>query len=227
MENKKKIICGVFFLPFLISCIQEIKNKNYIIFKEKKLYFKHHTFSENSKQENSYKKGDTIFFGAVIINDKIVENTKVIDPTTFDALYNYATERAKVKNEYYLRGEDYYFRDKKYIYIYQDNILDSKTSPMFFIGGKVDDFAVLGGSYLRVGNKIYCKGIKLEDVDISTFKTATLRLKNSEWYQTIGFDKNAIYIENRKEYTSNLKLYKNRIIGINLDSLQNFYSSQK
>lgn len=157
MENKKKIIYVIFLLSFLISCIQEIKNKNYILFKEKKLYFKHHTFSEKSKQENSYKEGDTIFFGGVIVNDKIIENTKIIDATTFDVLYNDSTARAKVKNEYYLRGENYYFRDKKYIYIYQDNILDSKTSPIFYIGGKVDDFDVLGGSYLRVGNKYIVK----------------------------------------------------------------------
>ncbi|MDN3692990.1 hypothetical protein QWZ06_12205 [Chryseobacterium tructae] len=51
-----------------------------------------------------------------------------------------------------------------------------------------------------------------------------MRLEASEWFRTIGFDKNSIYIEGRKENKSKLDQYKKDIIGIDLDSLQRKYS---
>lgn len=61
-------------------------------------------------------------------------------------------------------------------------------------------------------------------VVIKTFKIAKMRLEASEWFRTIGFDKNSIYIEGRKENKSKLDQYKKDIIGIDLDSLQRKYS---
>ena len=65
----------------------------------------------------------------------------------------------------------------------------------FYIGGKSSDYEVLGGSYLRVGGKVFCKGALLGGVDLHTFKTYKLLMENSEWYK-IATDKNKLYIEN-------------------------------
>lgn len=224
MENSKKMMYCFLFLPFFISCKQEIKNKEYITIKESILYFKHFTFSNIIKQEGSYKKDDSIFFSKVFFENKNISNNKIIDPETFDVLYNDINDRKKVSNDYYLRGDDYYFKDKNYLYIYQDDISDKNKFPLFFVAGKVNEYSVIGGGYLRVGNKIYCKGNELVDVDINTFKIAMMRLKHSEWFQTIGFDKNSIYMECKKENKEKLDQYKKDIIGINLDSLQKRYS---
>ena len=225
MENTKKIVCGFFFISFIISCGSSIRNKIYIKKKDKHVFFKHFTFNEQGNQDGSFKQSDSIFFSKVIFENQNILNENIIDTESFDALYNDINDREKVKNDYYLRGDDYYFKDNKYVYIYVDDVTQF-IKPKFFIAGKINDYNILGGSYLKVGNKIYCKGVEIENVDIKTFKIAKMRLKYSEWFQTIGFDKNAFYIENRKEDKSKLNLYKNYISEIDVDSLQKAYFSK-
>ena len=116
--------------------------------------------------------------------------------------------KKQVNNEFYLRGgNDYYFKDKNYIYMYRDDITKEDNFPFFFVAGKANNYKVLGGAYLQIKDKIYCKGELLNEADVKTFKTAKMRLQHSEWFITIGFDKRKIYLENRKIDKSQLLYY--------------------
>jgi len=224
MENTKKIVGIYLVLLFFISCTYSIKNKNYLIKKKNELYFKHRTFSTQIKQEGSFKEEDTVFFKNVYYEGKMISNKEIIDPGSFDLLYNDSSMKNQVNNEFYLRGgNDYYFKDKNYIYMYRDDITKEDNFPFFFVAGKSNNYKVLGGAYLQIKDEIYCKGELLNEADVKTFKTAKMRLQHSEWFITIGFDKRKIYLENRKIDKSQLHLYVDRIYEINTDSLSRMY----
>jgi len=224
MENTKKIMCIYLSILFLISCTYNIKNKNYLITKQNELYFKHHTFSNISKQYDSFKEKDSVYFKNVYHEGKMISNKEIIDPESFDLLYNDENFRKRVNNEFYLRDKcDYYFKDKNYIYMYKDDSTNENNIPFFFIAGKSTDYKVLGGAYLQIKDIIYCKGEILNGVDVKTFKTAKIRLEHSEWSMTIGLDKKNIYLENRKINKSKLHLYIDRIYEINTDSIRRMY----
>ena len=223
MENTKKV--GFLFLILLIlSCTHNIKNVKYLKKEKGELFFKHRTFSPSCSQKGSFIKGDSVFYENVLYDNKLVKNKKIIDEATFDLLSNDMNDRKKIKNDYYLKsGNDYYFKDKNYIYIYRDDFTIPTNTPIFFIAGKTNNYEVLGGGFLKVGNEIYNKGYQIKNVNIETFKTGRMILKNSEWFITIGIDKNGFYFDNSRIDKSELPKYKNKILGINTDSLQAVY----
>lgn len=224
MENTKKI--GFLFLIFLIlSCTHNIKNMKYLRQEKGELFFKHRTFAPFCSQKGCIKKGDSVFFENVLYDNKLIKNKKIIDEASFDLLSNYAIDRKKIKNEYYLKsGNDYYFKDKNYLYVYRDDFTIPNNTPIFFIAGNTNNYEVLGGGFLRVENKTYNKGNEIKDVDLKTFKTARMILKNSGWFITIGIDKNGFYLGDSIIDKSEFPKYKNEILGINTDSLQAAYS---
>lgn len=125
--------------------------------------------------------------------------SKTIDIETFDLLFNDIEDRKKINNNYYLRynegmQSEYYFKDKHYIYIYT---CYSQVDSELFIAGSSSDYAVLGGVYFRVENAIYSGGRKIDGADVNTFRTRKETLRKSEWEETIGLDKNYIYINDK------------------------------
>ena len=215
-ENRK--IALSLLLLLLLSCgLGDTASENkYLTVKNNQLYFRSKTLNNVlSFQQGSFIEKDTIFINKILTEKGQYENVgNVIDPKTFKPLYDDKDVRKKVDNEYYLKedAEDYYFIDKNYIYIYKDDLIARKID--FYIGGKSSDYEVLGGSYLRVGEKVFCKGTLLEGVDLRTFKTYKLPMKNSEWYKTIAADKNKLYIENLILDKDDYKKYEDKIIHV-------------
>lgn len=118
MENTKKITSLCLLVLLLVFCTYSVKNKTYLTTKQNELYFKHRTFSTNTKQEGSFKEKDSVFFKNVYHEGKMIRLKEIIDPESFDLLYNDDNIKRQVNNEFYLRsGNDYYFKDKNYIYI--------------------------------------------------------------------------------------------------------------
>ena len=196
---KGRYISSILVLLLFLSCgFGDTASENkYLTVKNNQLYFRSKTLNNVSFQQGSFIEKDTIFINKILTEKGQYENVgNVIDPKTFKPLYDDKDVRKKVDNEYYLKedAEDYYFIDKNYIYIYKDDLIARKID--FYIGGKSSDYEVLGGSYLRVGGRVFCKGTLLEGVDLRTFKTYKLLMENSEWYKTIATDKNKLYIEN-------------------------------
>ena len=145
---------------------------------------------------------------------------KIIDIKSFDLLYNDDNVKKQVNNEFYLRdGNDYYFKDKNYIYMYKDDSTDENNFPFFFIAGKSNNYKVLGGAYLQIKNIIYCKGEVLKEADVKTFKTVKMQRRDSEWSITVGLDKRNIYLYNRKIEKSQLLSYVLPIYESKIDSL--------
>lgn len=125
--------------------------------------------------------------------------SKTIDIETFDLLFNDIEDRKKINNDYWLRYNEgmqskYYFKDKHHIYIYTCH---SQVNSELFIAGSSSDYAVLGGNYLRVENAIYYDGKKIDGADVNTFRTKNEIRHDSEWDETIGLDKNYIYINDK------------------------------
>lgn len=144
---------------------------------------------------------DTLYY-STIYNPKTKKYqpvSKTIDIETFDLLFNDIEDRKKINNNYYLRynegmQSEYYFKDKHYIYIYT---CYSQVNSELFIAGSSSDYVVLGGVYLRVENAIYSGGRKIEGADVNTFRTRKETIRKSEWQETIGLDKNYIYINDK------------------------------
>ena len=196
---KGRYISSILVLLLFLSCgFGDTASENkYLTVKNNQLYFRSKTLNNVSFQQGSFIEKDTIFINKILTEKGWYENVgNVIDPKTFKPLYDDKDVGKKVDNEYYLKedAEDYYFIDKNYIYIYKDDLIARKID--FYIGGKSSDYEVLGGSYLRIGGRVFCKGTLLEGVDLRTFKTYKLLMENSEWYKTIATDKNKLYIEN-------------------------------
>ena len=120
--------------------------------------------------------------------------SEVVDCKSFINIYDSEDSVARRNNEYYrINPIVNYFKDKKYLYFYivrQNPPYDNFLNVM----GKYNDYKVLGGAYLRVGNKIYCEGIEVVDADMATFHTIEVIQIDSEWPAILGKDKNNIYL---------------------------------
>lgn len=118
---------------------------------------------------------------------------KVVDQSTFDWITNDDKDRVKIDNNFYLRSGHYfifYFKDNNYIYTADPEV------PILICLGSAQDYALLGGLYVRVGESIYYEAKKIVGADAETFKTFQSPLENSEWSITYGVDKNYIYNRN-------------------------------
>lgn len=242
MENSKKINCLLIILIVLLfqSCNTRSPIKNPAFLEYDSLG------NLRVKIYDSWCKKDTVYFSEAydIQKHKNRSLSKVIDSKTFDLLYNNSDDGKKVHNYFYLQYATnpyfyyYYFKDKKYIYIYVCKYDEHTCCNKFYIAGKVSDYDVLGGAYLKVGNKIYCEGNEVKGADIKTFRTF-----NVGWQQypgvfaeqdiTLGMNKNYIYdgsnpINNYNEFKKDFNNgFDTHYITKNPDSLQKIYFPNK
>lgn len=236
MENSKKIGIIIIFSLFLIGCknkplIKEYPSiKNHLFLKyieDGYLIFKNFSYSKGSNQMDSYIKDDSIHFKTVIYNNKEVKIKDIVDASTFDLLWNDSNDRNKVQNNYYLKDDNNltYFKDKNYFYIFYEELFNMENPEYnlskFFIAGKSNDYEVLGGMYVRVGNFIYYIGKKIENADPSTFKTFKVYMKYSEWQNTVAADSANIYDNARKiDYQEFKEMF---FLDSRFDSLKKIY----
>ena len=203
MENTKKII--FFFLWAVITLsgcdnktdLKNIRNTG-LVSKDLngKIYVnfnKHHNHPELG--QNAIRYYDVATGSRTPITD-------IINIEKLDFLYKYEEDRLKIKSSYYeSKPINNYLKDDKYIYVYKN--MDGY--PEFFIAGSVDDYEVMGGAYLRVGNKIYWSGLQVNNVDANSFKTINISRKHSEWDATIGKDDISYYLGNRSVTKEEIK----------------------
>jgi hypothetical protein len=237
MENTKKVNYLFRTVVVLLILIQSCNNRSQI---------KNPTFlgydSSGKLRVKIYdlwcKDRDTVYFyEAYDIKEHKNRNlSKVIDSKTFDLLYNFPEDRKKVSNNEYLSdildifggytpNTFYYFKDRKYIYIYVCGFTEYPCYNRFYIAGRISDYDVLGGAYLRVGNKIYCEGKEVKDADINTFKTFIANRFGSDHDMTLGMDKNSIYVNDKaiNSYKEFKDYFENYYVTSNTDSLRKIY----
>lgn len=217
MENTTVNLALLCLIFMFFSCKEEVKNEKYIACQKKTIFFKHKTFQSKTKQEGSFIKADSIYFSKVFFQNKNIDLKNILDVESFDKIISPKNAK-EINNPFYYKDSTdfYYFKDRKYLYSYYDDITNSY--PSFSIIGNSNEYRLLGGAYLLANNKIYCKGKEIE-ADPKTFKTAKMRLKHSEWFITIGVDKNNIYQENQKKDKMFLIYNYDEISKINKDSL--------
>ncbi|MGO3183393.1 MAG: DKNYY domain-containing protein [Aequorivita sp.] len=137
---------------------------------------------------------DCLFLSEITDEGVTKKVSEVIDFKTFDYLYNFKEDKAKINNEYYIVNPvDNYFKDKNYVYVFQN----MNETPQFFIAGKTSNYDVLGGAYLKVGNKVYWRGNIVNGADVKTFKTINVPRNKAEWDATIGIDKEHLFNGNQ------------------------------
>lgn len=185
MENSKKIVFCSILLSLVLGCNKNIKNTSYIFFLNDTLCFKYYNINI----------GDTILLKEVDVNGEKKSLSSTIDVTTFDLLVNNMDDSIAIRNPYYIQNKNLnIFRDKYYLYFLIDS---SQNSGSLKLICKTKDYKVLGGNYLKINNQIYNSIKKLQNVDVSTFKTIDVFRDRSEWLATLGIDKNYVYIGNR------------------------------
>ncbi len=228
MENTKKVILFILIVLTLPSCVGQkkdaIKNKSFIVHDTLGAFlFKMPNYNKlsNSQEEEYYIKNDSVFYSYIydINDDKSKKISDVIDPSSFDVLYN--DEKDKINNEYYRSNPILtYFKDKKNIYVYQ--YLYSK--PKFYKVANSDEYTILGGAYVQIKDKIYWYGEELKGVDLDTFETVNVSKSNSEWESTIGMDKNHLY---SGQLIMNFKQFDTKFFWDNKEELKKRYFFSK
>lgn len=127
-------------------------------------------------------------------NGKLYPVSDVVDCKSFINIYDSEDSVARRNNEYYrINPIVNYFKDKNYLYFY----IEQEKPPyddFLTVMGKCDDYEVLGGEYLRVGDKIYSRGVEVAGADLASFHTIEVLRKYSEWQAILGKDKNHIYL---------------------------------
>ena len=109
-----------------------------------------------------------------------------------------------------------YYYDRENFYAYLD-----QESPQFLLLGKIDEVELLGGNYVRVDDRVFSQGIKMDSIDIGSFHTMEVWIEGTEWSRTIGLDKDHIFI-NDKPITK--EVFNKRIAPH--DSLEKIYFLQ-
>lgn len=138
--------------------------------------------------------GKTYVVKYVKMNGKLYPLSDVVDCKSFINIYDSEDSVARRNNEYYrINPIVNYFKDKKYLYFY----VQQEKPPyddFLTVMGKCNDYEVLGGEYLRVGDKIYSRGVEVAGADVASFHTIEVLRKYSEWHAILGKDKNHIYL---------------------------------
>ncbi len=199
MENTKKIILyNLFFLAVCYSCthqkVKTIKNTHFLTRDSvKNVVFKAYNYNHLTNTEDYFIKNDSVFYKYVVNDGEKIKISKIVDVETFDLLYNDSSKHNSAHDKYSVTHPlNSYFKDTNYVYIYQY----LSPIPVFFKAGKSSDYTLLGGSYVKIGNCIYWRGERLEDVNIETFKTLKVIERSSEREAFIGVDANHIYSGN-------------------------------
>ena len=193
MENKTKIIYFYLVILFFVAC----KAEQGVSVRNPELIAKNSSSQLSVKLKPYNGKGESyIYFSRVMtVEGKYKDVAKAVHINTLDYLFNFSEDQSKINNLYYKKNPiDNYLKDKNHIYIYDWD----RDEAVFFIAGLVQDYKVLGGAYLQVGNKVYWRGKHVEIADTGTFKTINVLRKHSEWEATIGMDKYALYNGDQK-----------------------------
>jgi hypothetical protein len=188
MENKKKInpILFYFFPVLILSCMStgkiQILNSDLLYYDtQKKLTLK---ITDD---------GEQVLITRVKTADAEKTLEKSINPKTFNLLCKFKADSEKIANKYYIVNPVYnYFKDNKRLYFFEN-----KSKPWLIDMGTVNSYQVLGGLYLKTGNKIYCRALQVKDADTATFKVMHVIRPDSEWLKSVGIDKNYIYNEDQ------------------------------
>jgi len=192
-----KILFYATFLVIIFSCKRHDENyNNTFLVKDGdgQILFKAPYYSKSANDKSFYTKNDTVFFKVVYtLNNSELPLKDVIDINTFVLIPNTEAEKKKINNIYYQNNLFYnYFKDKNYVYIYDDN----SSKPRFFQVGSSSNYNLLGGAYLKINNKIYWRGLEVVKADINSFKVMNVQKNKSEWEASIGIDQNYLYSGN-------------------------------
>ena len=192
MENKAKIaycLLSFLFLFVLSSCVRTKQGTGYFLIVSPKKA----TVLRIYQASGFYKKGPfEVRF--VKMKDSLYNIADIVDCKTFMNIYDGDDSIARGNNLYYnINPILNYFKDKRYIYCY-DNSRDSLYDNFLTVLGKSDDYKVLGGAYLQIGDKIYCKGKEVEGADATSFQTIEVLQKDSEWPVVMGKDDKNFYL---------------------------------
>lgn len=197
MENKKKIVFFLFLtlLGSLAACNRHCpctqQGTGFVWHSEPKEANVLHISIHPSILPFS---GKTLEVKYVKMNGALHPVSEVVDCKSFINIYDSEDSVARRNNEYYrINPIVNYFKDKNYLYFY----IEQEKPPyddFLTVMGKCDDYEVLGGEYLRVGDKIYSRGVEVAGADLASFHTIEVLRKYSEWQAILGKDKNHIYL---------------------------------
>lgn len=197
MENKKKIVFFLFLtlLGSLAACNRHCpctqQGTGFVWHSEPKEANVLHISIHPSILPFS---GKNLEVKYVKMNGALHPVSEVVDCKSFINIYDSEDSVARRNNEYYrINPIVNYFKDKNYLYFY----IEQEKPPyddFLTVMGKCDDYEVLGGEYLRVGDKIYSRGVEVAGADLASFHTIEVFRKYSEWQAILGKDKNHIYL---------------------------------
>ena len=214
-------------MTFLSCSMQEksVAASLFIVRENGKYLFKHASFIPQEKWQNGYKKEDTVYLRNVLYKSAYTSLSKKIDPVTFEQLYNIDSNKVKVSNPFYLRYpyNAVYFTDDKNIYFYDENEQDPANPAKLILAGEKSNYKLLGGGYLSIAGKIFYNGKEVVGADLGSFKTFRMQLDNSEWALTVGYDKNNIYLDEKKMDQKTFERNKENFLDISYKDLQRIY----
>ena len=197
MENKKKIVFFLFLtlLGSLVACNRHCpctqQGTGFVWHSEPKEANVLHISIHPSILPFS---GKTLEVKYVKMNGALHPVSEVVDCKSFINIFDSEDSVARRNNEYYrINPIVNYFKDKNYLYFY----IEQEKPPyddFLTVMGKCDDYEVLGGEYLQVGDKIYSRGVEVAGADLASFHTIEVLRKYSEWQAILGKDKNHIYL---------------------------------
>lgn len=215
MENQKKIVGFLFFILFLMGCSNTpIEKKDKSTVDDENLSFSIERYLGRIKNKGSKRifevrsiiAPDSKVNGYFSIEDNVAQFTHLINPygdtlkvhdtidsLTFRVVGLSIEEKWKIRNPYFFDGRmRCYYYDKTNFYAYLD--LDSSE---FLLLGKKSDAELLGGHYVRVGNRIFAQGVQIDSADLGTFHTMEVWMEGTEWNRTIGLDNYHIYVNDK------------------------------
>lgn len=160
MENQKKII----FLLFILCCFGCKNNKCNCTTETFSLYVDSLGQQVLKIKEHRYDSGS--YVGFVKTGNKLEKIEDFIDCESFQNIFD-GIDSIMLGNFYYKYNHiTTYFKDKNYIYFYLKDYARIPTFPYrpnYLVNmGKSNEYEVISGPYLRIGNQIFYEGNKVK-----------------------------------------------------------------
>jgi hypothetical protein len=174
----------------------------------------------NGQKRNDYfsvENNSVEFHRLINQNGDTLSVHEIIDHETFNVVGMTEAEKRLIRNHSCFGGNmNVYYYDQANFYAFLD-----REFPEFLLLGATDETYLLGGDYVRVGDKLFSAGVQMDSVDIKSFHTMEI-WRGGDRFSTIGLDNKHIYFNEDIMSETSFE----RIIAPN-DSLRKIYFPNK